>query len=135
MPNSALPGQSGECDDASGDKRTALAISDLRGGGAERSTLGIARGLIAWSYAVDMVLFNDANAYPDEATTALDPATEAGIVATVRRLAGKVTVLSISHQLAMRRAADLVYSLKNSRAVLEHTDGRPTVEIAGASRR
>ena len=47
-------------------KRIALMIPDLRGGGAERSTLGIARGLIARGYAVDLVLFDDTNAYPDE---------------------------------------------------------------------
>ena len=47
-------------------KRIALAIPDLRGGGAERSTLGIARGLLACGYAVDLILFEDANAYPDE---------------------------------------------------------------------
>ena len=47
-------------------KRIALMIPDLGGGGAERSTLGIARGLIARGYAVDLVLFDDTNAYPDE---------------------------------------------------------------------
>ena len=53
-------------DDSGGNKRIALLISDLRGGGAERSTLGIARGLIALGYAVDLVLFDDANHYPNE---------------------------------------------------------------------
>ena len=47
-------------------KRIALAIPDLRGGGAERSTLGIARGLLARGYAVDLILFEDSNAYPNE---------------------------------------------------------------------
>ena len=49
-----------------GAKRIAFAIPHLRGGGAERSTLGVARGLIGRGHAVDLVLFDDANAYPDE---------------------------------------------------------------------
>ena len=55
-----------ETDENTARKRIAFAIADLSGGGAERSTLGIARGLIARGYAVDLVLFDDTNAYPDE---------------------------------------------------------------------
>ena len=77
--------------------------------------------------AIARALFRDpALLILDEATTALDPETEAGIVATVRRLASKVTVLSISHQPAMRQAADIVYRLEKGRAVLGCTDRRPT---------
>ena len=58
--------KTGEMHESGDDRRIALVIPDLRGGGAERSTLGIARGLIAQGYAVDLILFDDANAYPHE---------------------------------------------------------------------
>ena len=83
-----------------------------RGGrlsGGQRQRIAIARALVR-----DPTLL-----ILDEAATALDPETEAGIVATVRRLAGKVTVLSISHQPAMREATDTVYRLDKSRATIE----------------
>ena len=90
--------------------------------GGQRQRISIARALIR----------NPTLLILDEATTALDPETEAGIVATVRRLAGTVTVLSISHQPAMRRAADIVYRLDGGCAVLEDADD-PTKQSAGAS--
>ena len=46
--------------------RLAFIIPSLRGGGAERSTLAIARGLIARGYAVDLVLLSDNIALRDE---------------------------------------------------------------------
>ncbi len=83
--------------------------------GGQRQRIAIARALIR----------DPALLILDEATTALDPETEAGIVATVGRLAGKVTVLSISHQPAMMQAADIVYRLEERRAVLECADSLP----------
>ena len=91
--------------------------------GGQRQRIAIARALIR----------DPALLILDEATTALDPETEAGIVATIRRLAGKVTVLSISHQPAMRQAAGTVYRLDKGRAVLEDGGEGPTVRMAGAS--
>ena len=81
--------------------------------GGQRQRIAIARALIR----------DPAMLILDEATTALDPVMEAGIVATIRRLAGKVTVLSISHQPAMRLAADIVYSLDNGAVSSETQDG------------
>ena len=86
-----------------------------RGGrlsGGQRQRIAIARALLR----------NPALVILDEATTALDPETEAGIVATLQRLAGKVTVLSISHQPAMKFAANIVYCLENGRVAFgDHT--------------
>ena len=42
----------------------------------------------------------------DEVTSALDPATEASLIVTLKGLRGKVTILAISHQHAMAEAAD-----------------------------
>ena len=93
--------------------------------GGQRQRVAIARALIR----------NPALLILDEATTALDPETEAGIVATVRRLAGKVTVLSISHQPAMRQAAHIVYRLDKGRAERDGAaDNRPEMLAAGAHR-
>ncbi len=91
--------------------------------GGQRQRIAIARALIR----------DPALLILDEATTALDPETEAGIVATVRRLSGKVTVLSISHQPAMRQAADVVYRLDEGRAEPEGADDGLTVRASGAS--
>ena len=77
--------------------------------GGQRQRIAIARALIR----------DPALLILDEATTALDPDTEASIVATIRRLAGKVTVLSISHQPAMRNAATIVYSVSNGAVTRE----------------
>ena len=94
---------------------TRLSVSEARGfPAAKEQRIAIARALIR----------DPALLILDEATTALDPVMEAGIVATVRRLAGKVTVLSISHQPAMRLAADIVYSLDNGGVSSEKQDGR-----------
>lgn len=49
----------------------------------------------------------------DEPTTALDPATEAEICETLRRLGGEVTVLAISHQPAIVEIADVVYRMRD----------------------
>jgi ATP-binding cassette subfamily C protein len=48
----------------------------------------------------------------DEATTALDPETEAAVCRTLAGLKGDITILSISHQMAMREVADIVYEVE-----------------------
>ena len=73
---------------------------------ASDNAIAIARALVR----------NPALLILDEATTALDPETEAGIVATVKRLTSRLTVLSISHQPAMQGAATVVYQLENGTA-------------------
>jgi ATP-binding cassette subfamily C protein len=79
-----------------------------RGGslsGGQRQRLAIARALV-WRPSL-LIL--------DEVTTALDPATEQAICDTLAGLGDEVTILAISHQPAIKRVADLAYSLSNGR--------------------
>jgi len=55
----------------------------------------------------------------DEATTALDPATEADICNKLAGLTGELTILAISHQTALRDRADRVYRIVDGYAVRE----------------
>jgi ATP-binding cassette subfamily C protein len=55
----------------------------------------------------------------DEATTALDPQSEAAICKTLQKLRGSQTILAISHQPAMLEAADRAYRLQDGHALLE----------------
>ena len=92
--------------------------------GGQRQRIAIARALIR----------DPALLILDEATTALDPETEAGIAATVRRLAGKVTVVSISHQPAMKQAADIVYRITGGIALREVADEPAAVPMVSTPR-
>ena len=71
--------------------------------GGQRQRIAIARALIGRPRLLML----------DEATTALDPVTEAAILKTLRKLSGEVTILAISHQEALRGVADVVYELKH----------------------
>ncbi len=53
----------------------------------------------------------------DEVTTALDPETERAICTTLGELSGQVTILSISHQPAMREVADTAYVMRQGKLV------------------
>ena len=89
--------------------------------GGQRQRIAIARALIR----------DPALLILDEATAALDPGTEAGIAATLQRLAGKVTVLSISHQPAMKRVAEIVYRIEGGAAISEGNAEPSTVPMTG----
>lgn len=73
--------------------------------GGQRQRIAIARALV---HSPSLLIL-------DEATTALDPASEASICSTVRRLRGSMTILAISHQPAMLEIADHIYELKEAR--------------------
>lgn len=73
--------------------------------GGQRQRVAIARALLGGPRLLVL----------DEATTALDPETETSICETLGRLRGEVTILSISHQTAMRGVADLIYEIRGGR--------------------
>jgi ATP-binding cassette subfamily C protein len=60
----------------------------------------------------------------DEATTSLDPETEANICAKLAELRGELTILAISHQTTMVDLADRVYRLHGGKALLEGAHAR-----------
>jgi ATP-binding cassette subfamily C protein len=55
----------------------------------------------------------------DEATTALDPATEASVWESLLELRGQVTILAVSHQPRLARVADRIYRVDGGSAQLE----------------
>jgi ATP-binding cassette subfamily C protein len=82
-----------------------------RGGkisGGQRQRIAIARAMVNRPKLLIL----------DEATTALDPETEAAICDTLLKLGGEVTILSISHQNAILEAAEMAYRLENGVATL-----------------
>ena len=83
-----------------------------RGGklsGGQRQRIMIARALVHHPRLLIL----------DEATTALDPQSEAAICETLRKLRGEQTILAISHQPALLDAADRAYRLQeDGRALL-----------------
>lgn len=85
-------------------------IGDISGklSGGQRQRIGIARAL----YHSRSILFLD------EATSGLDPATEAKICETLKALTPQVTVVSVSHQQALINIADKIYQLENGALVL-----------------
>jgi ATP-binding cassette subfamily C protein len=82
-----------------------------RGGalsGGQRQRIAIARALV---HKPKLLIL-------DEATTALDPTTEAAICETLRDLRGQLTILAISHQPAILEAAERAYRLQDGVATL-----------------
>lgn len=59
----------------------------------------------------------------DEPTSALDPESEKMICATLRELAGNLTIVAVSHQPAMAAVADRIYSFDEGKATLVNDPG------------
>ncbi|MBW2693259.1 MAG: hypothetical protein JRE57_11590 [Deltaproteobacteria bacterium] len=51
----------------------------------------------------------------DEATTALDPESEAFVLTAIEALRGRATVLAISHQPALMGVADRIYRIADGK--------------------
>ncbi len=73
--------------------------------GGQRQRIAIARALLRRPKLLIL----------DEATTSLDPETEQAICRTLEKLKGKVTIMAISHQRALREIADVVYFIEEGR--------------------
>lgn len=102
-----------------------------RGGklsGGQRQRIAIARALV--HKPVLLIL--------DEATSGLDPESEASICDTLRQLRGRLTILAISHQPALVNAADRAYRVQDGKAMLMVSrrdmarDSKGVEEVQGA---
>jgi len=87
--------------------------------GGQRQRLALARALVG---DPDLLIL-------DEVTASLDPATEAEICETLSELSGRLTIVSISHQAAMRDVADAVYCLEGG--VIHRDRAISSVAVAG----
>jgi len=100
---------------------TPVGVRGMQLSGGERQRIAIARALLG---KPDILVL-------DEATNALDNATEALVRETLERLSGSLTMIVIAHRLASIRHADRVLVLSGGRIVEQ---GRPAalIERGGA---
>jgi ATP-binding cassette subfamily C protein len=87
---------------------TVVGERGLRISGGQRQRLALARALVRKPALLVL----------DEATTALDPATEREICETLRALRGAVTLVAICHHGHLVEVADLVYRVEDGRIEL-----------------
>jgi len=86
--------------------KTVIGERGIRLSGGQRQRLSIARAIVRKPQLLIL----------DEATTALDPATEERILRTLRKLTDQgITIVAVSHQMAVLDIADQVYNLENGR--------------------
>ena len=85
--------------------RTSMGERGLRVSGGQRQRISLARALVRRPRLLIL----------DEPTTGLDPDTEAEICATLKGLAGNMTVLAVSHQPAIIEVADRIYRIQDGR--------------------
>jgi ATP-binding cassette subfamily C protein len=98
-----------------------------RGGklsGGQRQRIAIARALV---HKPKLLIL-------DEATSGLDPESEAAVCDTLQQLRGELTILVISHQSALVEIADKAYRIQDGKILqLENTSmtDLPTADIGG----
>jgi len=90
--------------------------------GGQRQRIAIARALV---HRPRLLIL-------DEATTGLDPVSEAAVLEAIEGLRGKATVLAVSHQPALTRAADRVYRIDHGRASLVSSRDASGSKLASA---
>ena len=72
--------------------------------GGQRQRISIARALVRQPKLLIL----------DEATSSLDERTEAEIAETVSKLKGNITILAITHRPALKKYADMIYTIDNN---------------------
>ena len=88
---------------------TGIGERGIRLSGGQRQRIGIARAL-----------FEDPEVLVlDEATSALDNDTEAAIMDSINKLHGRKTLVIIAHRLQTIEKCDMVYSIKDGKAVVD----------------
>ncbi len=88
---------------------TSIGERGIRLSGGQRQRIGIARAL-----------FEDPEVLVlDEATSALDNETEAAIMDSINKLHGRKTLVIIAHRLQTIEKCDMVYSIKDGKAVID----------------
>ncbi len=99
---------------------TVVGERGLRLSGGQRQRLAIARALVRKPALLVL----------DEATTALDPATERSICETLRALRGMVTLVAICHHGHLVEVADLVYRVDDARIELVRSNALAERDVA-----
>ena len=88
---------------------TSIGERGIRLSGGQRQRIGIARAL-----------FEDPEVLVlDEATSALDNETESAIMDSINRLHGRKTLIIIAHRLQTIEKCDMVYAVRDGKAVVE----------------
>jgi ATP-binding cassette subfamily C protein len=96
-----------------------------RGGklsGGQRQRISIARALV---HKPKLLIL-------DEATSGLDPDSEAAVCDTLQKLRGELTILAISHQSALVKIADKAYRIQNGQILQTENSSEtdmPTADI------
>ena len=88
--------------------QTTVGERGVRLSGGERQRLGLARALYHGPWLLLL----------DQATSALDIATEAKLIEALRKLSGKLTILTVAHRLSTIAGCDKVVDLRNKSAVV-----------------
>jgi ATP-binding cassette subfamily C protein len=94
-----------------------------RGGklsGGQRQRIAIARALV---HRPKLLIL-------DEATTGLDPQSEAAICDTLQQLRGELTILAISHQSALVNIADKAYRIQDGKILQTENTSEPDLRPA-----